>query len=198
MKTVKQLMLLMVLILLGSVAYSQVGIRVGVNLANQKFESQGITVEPSSILGLNAAVVYNIEVSELFSVQPELHFIQKGSQIEIPPLGDFKTTGNYLELAVAAKFNVVKFGESDKVYVAVTPSAGYLLSAKTKVGDESEDYEFTDDDNRIDFGIGLGAGVQFAGVFLDVRYNIGLANLTKVDDSSVKNNGILIGLGYMF
>lgn len=198
MKTIKQWVVLAILVLTSTAAFSQAGIRVGVNLANQKYGTDGISIEPSSIIGLNAAVVYNIEVSELFSVQPELHFIQKGSQLDLGVFGDSKTTLNYLELAVAAKFNVFKFGESNKVYAAVTPSAGYLISGKSKFGDETSNIEFTDDNNRMDFGIGIGAGVQFGGFFVDIRYNIGLANITNVDDESLKNNGFLIGVGYMF
>lgn len=198
MKTIKQWVVLAILVLTSTAAFSQAGIRVGVNLANQNYKVLDESLETNTIVGLNAALVYNIAVSDLFSVQPELHFIQKGSQLEIPILGDFKTTLNYLELAVAAKFNIVNFGEANKVYAAVTPSAGYLMSGTSKFGDESEPIEFDDDSNRMDFGIGLGAGVQFGGFFVDIRYNIGFANLSNLEDESVKNNGILIGLGYMF
>lgn len=199
MKALKVLFFVMAFGLTATVGYSQVGLRVGVNLANQKSEILGEKVETDGIIGLNAALVYNAQISSMFSIQPELHYIQKGSALnDVPILGDLKSVINYAELAVALKVKLVNIGENGGVYVAATPYAGYALSAKSYVGDESEKYEFSDDDNRMDYGVGIGAGVQFGGLFLDARYNLGLANLSKIEETSTKNVGILIAVGYMF
>ncbi len=195
MKALRVLFFVMAFGLTATVGYSQVGLRVGVNLANQKSELLGEKIETDGIIGLNAALVYNAQISDMFSIQPELHYIQKGFSIKDL---DSKFVINYAELAVALKVKLVNIGEKGGVYVAATPYAGYALNAKGYIGDESEKYEFDDDDNRIDYGVGLGAGVQFGGLFLDARYNLGLANLSKIEGTSNKNVGILVAVGYMF
>lgn len=196
------------LLLSATFAYSQIGVRAGVNIASQDHDPE-IFDTPSSIIGLNLGVVYELGVSDLLTIQPELHFIQKGSKYEY----DFGTSVeselklNYLELAIMARLDLLEFGDDAGLYVGVTPTLGYALSGTTKttesVGGMSteveEDVDFDDDGfERLDYGIGLGAGVNFGNIFIDVRYNLGLANITNVDDFTINNKGILVGVGYRF
>nr|MBS0037708.1 PorT family protein [Saprospiraceae bacterium] len=197
------------LLLSATFAYSQIGVRAGVNLASQEYDPD-ITQDQSSIIGLNLGVIYEMGISELLTIQPELHFIQKGAKDEFDELGgsyESEIRLNYLELGIMARLDLLDFGNDAGLYVGITPNLGYALSGKTKSSgsfggisfDDEEDIDFDDDGiERLDFGIGLGAGVNFGNFFIDARYNLGLADIVEDDDLTVNNKGILVGVGYKF
>jgi opacity protein-like surface antigen len=51
----------------------------------------------------------------------------------------------------------------------------------------------------LDYGLGIGAAYEFPmGLFVDARYNLGLANISDDDNYKVNNTGMMVGLGYRF
>lgn len=173
------------------------GFRVGANLSNQEFKSSSITVEPKSKFGLDLALVSDLPLGEVVSFGPELHWLQKGYDIEdIGGLGELSGTLNYLELPLLIKFN---FGEEAKFFVMGGPSVGYLLSYKIKDdGVEVEpDYDII---NRLELGAHLGAGVAVGPIVIDVRYMLGLSNLANDNPlfEEIKNTAYGAGISLMF
>lgn len=197
--------------------------RAGVTIASNSFDGAGIDgdYDTKSITGFTVGVGYNFSISPVFSIQPELNFIQKGSQQEVSfefiedgfnysINSKAKSTINYLEVPVLAR---AEFGsEKTKFFVQAGPSIAYGLggkskltftlddgedryteseSGKVKFGDQPEDYDGPDAyiDNRLDFGVQVGAGVTFLEkISLDLRYGLGLSDLD--DDSASKNRAI--------
>jgi hypothetical protein len=190
-------------------AQLSVGGRIGLNLATVNIEQDGLSIKPDSKAGLQIAGLLDIGVSENFSIQPELTFIQKGYKFEFDFLGtksEDKFIINYLEVPVHAKYGFG--GEKIKAFVMGGPSLGFALGGKLEScvdgTCESEDIEFSDDDgfNRFELGLSLGAGIGLnvgpGEVFLDVRYLLGLSRIMEDDsDGTTKNQGVAIGLGYM-
>ncbi len=153
-------------------------------------------------LGVDIGIVENF-----FSVQPELLFIQKGEKYSAGGV-ETKATLNYLEVPVLAK---VSFGgELIKAYVNAGPSLSMGLTGKNKVeGGEragETDIRFGDAsndgrrylDSRFDFGLqfggGIGIGIGPGAVLADVRYGLGLTDLTDANRS--KNRAFAFTLGY--
>jgi hypothetical protein len=65
-----------------------------------------------------------------------------------------------------------------------------------KVGADDEIDEGT---KSMDFGLGAGAAYELPmGLFFDVRYNLGLSNISEEDDFDIKNTGVQVGLGWRF
>jgi len=53
--------------------------------------------------------------------------------------------------------------------------------------------------NSLDYGVNFGVGYTMDfGLFIDARYNLGLANIVDSDDITNKNNVINISVGYYF
>ncbi len=156
-------------------------------------------------IGLNLGVGANMVLSDVFSVQPELQFIQKGyafkeSESSFGIKAEYKerVSINYLEIPLLFK---ASFGSDDlKFFLNAGPSIGFGLGGKGKVEfslsgqdmNESDDEEFkvrfgdidesneevTYFDNRIDVGIQLGGGILIANkVVIDIRYGLGMSNL---------------------
>lgn len=85
-------------------AQNSIGVRVGINLANQQYDADGLDLSFDSNLGFSIAIPFEIGLSDNFSVQPELAFIQKGvKQDGIIDEVEVKTILNYLEVPILAK-----------------------------------------------------------------------------------------------
>jgi len=52
--------------------------------------------------------------------------------------------------------------------------------------------------NRLDFGVGFGAGVQFGRIQVGASYNLGLANLSNEEKTTTRNNGLAFTVAYLF
>jgi len=189
-------------------AQTTFGVRAGVNIATVNFEADGLDVSPDSRVGLTIAGIANIGITETFSVQPEVHFIQKGYKITLEFLGETLEETlklNYLEIPIHAKY---KFGQENVGgFVMAGPAIGFALNGEAESCDGgdcvSEDLEFDDDDgfNRFEVGLSVGGGVTIgSNFFVDIRYVLGLTNLAEDDADGTKatNRGFQIGAGYMF
>ena len=208
----KKLTLAILSLVVATSAHAQLFIpKAGISLSKVELDvSQGM----KSKIGFTLGIAYNHEVNEIFSVQPELYFIQKGfrqdfhqSENGLSIDADGKFAINYLELPILAK---ASFGEGDvKFFLNGGPYLAFGLGGKFKtdytisfLGDsESEtvegkvkfgDSDDSDDetvyfDNRIEFGVQFGGGVMLnEKIMIDLRYGHGLTNMT---DESGSNDG---------
>ncbi|WP_162055987.1 porin family protein [Pontibacter pamirensis] len=186
-----------------------VGPRLGATFSTMNYsgeDAEDYNEAVKSVAGMQIGGVANIMINELFSIQPELLYVQKGLKMEEDG-ATYKQKLNYLEVPVLAK---VSFGaEQLQGFVTAGPSVGYWLSGKERMeydGEkESDDYEFGDEDNRTELGANFGVGVAYkvgaGAVNFDVRYGFGLSSLYETsegDDSKVKNRVLGVSLAYLF
>ena len=209
----KNLIIIILLFSFANEIHAQMGFRIGTNIATLNFAEEDEYLEIKSLIGLNIGALYEMQLSEKFSLQGELHFIQKGTRAEEIDYDEkFWIRFNYIDLAIMSKYYLANIGESTRLYLSATPYLGYAINGK--YGEEydgktySESINFKEDEiRRFDFGIGLGLGLNWNNWFLDIRYNIGLQDLDDYEedfddyydyDFSVYHRGILIGIGYQF
>jgi hypothetical protein len=175
------------------------GVRAGLNLTNQKLSSSGISISPDSKAGFQIGVVGDLSVSDALAIQPGIVFATLGCK-----LGDTKTSLNYIQVPINVQY---KFDlGSVQLFPQAGPYLGFAIGGKYKEDGESMDLkigndELEDDYKAFDFGLGIGAGIQFAKSFQAVvGYNFGLINIDPAggSDYKVKNNGLAITLTYLF
>jgi hypothetical protein len=211
MKNFMKIFYCMMILGFATSSFSQVtfGARVGANFANVDISSDGLNISPDGRVGLTIGGLVNIGITEAFSVQPEVHFIQKGYKFEFEFFGETSESTlktNYLEIPIHAKY---RFGGENNItgFVMAGPAIGYALSGKVEDCDggdcETTDLEFDEEDGlkRADIGVSFGGGVHIGQLFVDVRYVLGVSNIAETedgDDDTVKNKGFQIGVGYMF
>lgn len=206
----------------GLTAQSKIGLRAGINLANVSAlqEDFNPTLDPKSITGLNIAVFTELGISERFAIQPEINFLQKGTQVNGKDIEGNSEVGvkmrvNYLEVPVLAK---LKLGADKKLraYAMLGPSIGYALSGKGTVTIDgvkvTEKIEFDKDmddgvkDQRWDLSgvAGLGGMLSLGSgdLLLDFRYALDFTDFVKFKDAKPTghkksyNRGLGISLGY--
>ncbi len=138
-----------------------------------------------SLIGVNLGGFVEFKVSDKFSVQPELLYSMQGVKT------DMELKLNYINIPV-----MVKYAVADKFNLQVGPQIGFLMSANL------DGVDYKDNLKSIDFGVNFGAGYDFTKeTFLDLRYNLGLAQTQKSLDPGeavAKNAVIQLSLGYKF
>lgn len=151
-----------------------------------------------SATGYHAGLAYKFKLPVGFSIQPSLLYHAKASKSEE---GAFKADMNvgYLELPVSFQWgpDLLLF----RPFVDVSPFLGYGLnhSLDFKTGDaDGQDSAWVKDSwsliNRLEYGLGLGAGVEVWKFQLVCRYNWNFGSLLspegKLDAHSLVRKGI--------
>jgi hypothetical protein len=186
------------------------GAKAGFNMSNMTMKDNNGTYSNDFefLPGFQIGATAEFPVNDNFSVETGLSFFTKGYKYELSLLGEkYNTTVSmyYLDIPIVAKgyFNIKGFD----VYGILGPYLGYGLSGKVSSDSEEmgdEDISFgtsTDDDFKpLDYGLLIGAGMQFNNFEIGLSYSLGLANISiyEDDDLRVANNVISLTAGYKF
>lgn len=159
---------------------SEVGIKGGVNFSN--FYSDEVDDQDLRI-GFQGGLFFKAGITDFFAIQPEVLFTQKGATTKYDNFAtgeaEFTNKLNYLEIPVMGVINI-----TDNFNVHAGPYFAYLLSASVENEAENDDFNFAEDLNegdfeRVDYGVGIGAGFEFETLRFGARYNYGLTEIGK-------------------
>jgi hypothetical protein len=178
------------------------GIKGGANLAKHSFKEQGVNIDRESINGFTLGAVLEVGLGGNIFLQPEAVFVQKGSKLDLPNLGE-KINVNYLDIPILLK---VKLLNSNLLNINLLggPSFGLALNGEKTSGGKTVDINFGGENGlkRFDLGINAGGGIGInfgnVGVFGDVRYLFGVSNISETTDTEIKNQGLNVSVGLMF
>lgn len=146
--------------------------------------------------GFAAGLFVEKPFSDIVSGQFEVLYVQKGGKDELDD-ADFEDAeiedGNlalsYVDVPVMVKVNVPLEGNVSP-FLYGGGFAGYLLDAQAESGGESideEGFELKDLLKDINYGIVLGGGVSFGKISLDIRYDMGLANIFDSESDLIQD-----------
>lgn len=155
------------------------GLKGGVNFSNLYVEDVD---DENMLVGFNVGGFVEIPLNSLISIQPELGFTTKGSEVRYDNFfaeGSTKFRLSYIEAPVLLRFNITR-----NFNIHAGPYVGYLVDARIKSedadGTTTDEDELNEDDlERIDFGVAAGLGVEFGGFGIGARYNYGLTTVGK-------------------
>jgi opacity protein-like surface antigen len=189
---------------------------VGLNLANQTESNGSKSISGDSKIGLKLGVIGDYSLNDYFSLQAGLVFSQKGvKESESDTYSgqtyeyESKTTLNYLQIPINAAGRY-KINDDILVFGLAGPYLAFALSGKAKYTEssggqsrsESESIKFGSSDDKMngfDYGLTLGAGVEYKLFSLRLEYDLGLGNLYNGSgDESLKNRNFGISVGYSF
>lgn len=221
--TKKSIILLLVFMVATVSAEAQVraGLKAGFNLSNvsakdaKTGDKESYDMKP----GFQAGGILDWAVGESFSVQPGVRFATQGFIDKYEDNGSFvrNFTLYYIQIPVNAQYRL-PVGENAGVLFQAGPYFGIGLSGKQKatkngvkqslsdtykkinMGNESSD----DIRNGIDYGVGVGVGVEFFRFQVMAEYNFGLYEMTfekhtpKLYNIDMKNNGLSVTMAFLF
>lgn len=191
MKKLIQLSVLVTLLLQTSLLRAQetssrilprIGLKGGLNLSN--FFTQDID-DKNALIGFNAGMFIKMPVSKSFSVQPELYFTTKGSQVSYNNLfasGDARFRLSYLEMPVLLVWNI-----NSNFNIHGGPCIGYLLSGDVTNESSAPVFDFEknidiDNYNKMEASVAVGAAIDIRKISLGLRYNYGITAIGKEKD----------------
>lgn len=185
------------LISAASFAQTTFGAKLGMNMANMKDSGDGASTNGDAKLGLNLGVFAELQLSDKFSVQPELNYSQLGTKIS--EAGDsYKFKFNTLAVPVLAKYHIANFALIAGPQLSFVTSAKQTLSI-SGVGSETSDVKA--DYKGTDFSLVFGAEYGFADKFVaGARYQAGLSDINKVAEAGYKTtaSAFTLSIGYKF
>ncbi len=193
-------------------AQFNIGLRAGFNLSN--VYGSGNNFDNTKIKpGFQVGIVGEYFLGESVYIQPGISFATQGfittgtsntgqEQVNYTR----KTSLHYIQVPINIQYKW-DLGEVAWLFQG-GPYLGYGLGGKVtwKSGSNhgSNDVKFEEGydagveyyDSAIDFGIGIGTGIQFHNFQFGVGYHMGLTSLLKSYD--LKNNGLTLTATYMF
>ncbi|MBL7818089.1 MAG: PorT family protein [Saprospiraceae bacterium] len=196
------------------------GGKVGYNWNNVAAPAFNGTIDFKNMTNTNFGLVAQIGLTDNFSIQPELNYLQKGFRINegtdltlfnVPvPVGVNAVTAiKYVEMPLLAKYKFRSEGASG--YVFAGPSVGYALSGNLethaqviidfKVGTTPINLDAVDY-KRLEVGGVVGAGFEVpignAKLFGEARYTHGFNQVYTVPvvGAEVKNKGFGVSAGF--
>ncbi len=204
--------------------YSQsaVGVRAGLTSSNWVAKSSGLTNTSDRLTAITIGVPFELQITDLFAIQPELNFITRGainrldlSFFGIPVKTEQISKINYLEVPILGKLSF-RSGTA-KLELLFGPSLAYgldgsykfteTLNGQTQTDKQSLNFK-NDSISRTDFSLNFGLGISLPTgmnrVFIDFRYQLGLtniaapANVGTTNKLDVKDNTLQFCLGMFF
>ncbi len=148
------------------------GVKAGVNMTN--FTGDG---DSDGATSFYVGGLVDLPVSGNFHVQPEILYSMEGAD---------EASISYVRVPIMAKYYVM-----EGLSLQAGPEIAFKVATEDDLLDEAT--------KSIDFGIGAGLGYELPmGLMFDVRYNLGLSDISEVEGFEIKNTGIQLGLGYRF
>jgi len=174
------LFVLMVFAFTTAGAQTTYGIKAGGNIATLA-GAEGVTTK----IGFHVGGVIDFKMSEKFSLQPELLYSTQGAGSVAE--SSYKINFNYLNLPIIAKYYL-----AEGISLEAGPQVGVAVTLEDS---EGTDLELTHE--NFDYGLNLGGGYELpTGLFVQVRYYLGLMNISLADD--YKNSVMQFSVGYKF
>ena len=166
-----------------------IGIKGGANFYNINNDNN---VTYDSKIGFNLGLIGHIHVAKHFALQPEIQYSAQGAKFDINNINTKYNLG-YINVPV-----LLQYMWDNGFRLQAGPQAGILVSAKSKINDNTVDIK--NNFKPLDLGLSFGASYihPSTGVGIDARYNLGLSNINESSDVKSTNRGLQVSLFYIF
>lgn len=189
------------------------GIKAGANMSNFTTNMSEIADQIKASPNYQFGILFQIPVIKNFiKIQPEVLYSVKGSELTDPNFVDLYNEASNITIKtqnIEVPVNIqlgLNLG-SARAYVQAGPYFSYLTGGdvsldRTSFEKFAEDFSF----NKVDYGVGFGAGAELFGFQLALRYDLGfnpigapISDIVEgIDFNNLKNKSFNISLAYLF
>lgn len=178
--------------LMASVAFAQhanIGIKGGLNAYTIKNDNND-NINP--FIGFHFGLIGHIHINDQFALQPEVVYSMQGSTYNEDG-NEVDLNLNYVNIPLLFQY---MFDNGFRFQAG--PQLGILANAKMRIGNTTFNRE--DSYEPIDLGISFGLSYinPDSNFGTDIRYNHGLSDISKSNNSEVFNRGFQAGVFYLF
>lgn len=165
------------------------GVKAGYNLSDIYLSGTNVTSEVKSKSGFNAGVFSTIQLSKLFTIQPEVYYSEQGAQRKD---SSANLNYNYLNVPVLIKYQLYS-----GIFIETGPQIGFLLNSSYKSTTFSEDLNFISKSTAFSWAFGAGYKLSSINLGFDIRYNLGISNIQTYSWTTT-NSVFQLDLFYLF
>lgn len=209
--SMKKLILLSIVLCVVSTISAQIrfGIRAGANLSNLYTSDSNTGLNSDQYkgkFGYHLGGMMEYSLSDMFSIQPELMYLNHGANLKKENsflMKDGHITLNTLQLPLnlKAQFNMGK--SSSKVFVYGGPYIGYNIYGKVAGKIEGKDVDnklYTKGSNmkRFDYGVGIGIGIEVNKFIISLGNQYGINDLSGPENGKMRVGNLSLSTGYFF
>ena len=164
-------------------------------MSSSNLSSGDASFESGDKGGFAAGGFVNVAITGVFSVEPQLLFIQKGAKLTA--LGEEVTLKlDYLEVPLLGVVTSPRWGPV-RAFVYGGPAFGFNVSATAApVGGEDEE-DVADDVKGNDVAVTFGGGIIVDGLTLEARYTMGVSSIAE-DERDIRTRAFLFIAGFRF
>ena len=185
---------LLLSVLVTTPAFAQIlAAEAGMTFSTQRY----VGVDTSPRPGFTGGILTALSRTAPITLQTEVLFTQKGSKASTG-VGDVDLDIRYLEIPVAARFNVYRT-PNKSLHVFAGPSFAWRLDANFELNGDRHDVDTAAE--KYDFGVVVGAGFDVGQWLVSGRYTEGLRNvntLTADSPNAVRNRSFAAMFGVRF
>ena len=165
------------------------GIKGGMNASSLNYEGNS---DMQTKIGFNAGVLAHIHTgNEFWAFQPEAYYSSEGAKSKSN--SNVKTDLGYLNVPV-----LVQYMFNNGFRLEAGPQVGFLMSAKSKVNDNSTDIKNSMQSAVFSIPAGIGY-LTSTGLGFDARYNFGISNINKsTGRAKTRSNVFQFDIFYQF
>ena len=145
---------------------------------------------PTTKSGFAAGGFVSIGINDLFSIQPEVLFVQKGAKAEVT------LKLNYVEVPILAVFTIQTSGNVTP-FVYAGPSFG--MNTLAQVEFEGEEEDVGNEVKGSDVSLVFGGGVKVGGFTVEARYAAGVSAINEGQaDENIRTRAFMVLAGFSF
>lgn len=161
-------------------SFFKVGVKGGINFTSMsRFELGYISETVNKYTGFNAGVAFSFDLPvQGMTIQPELNYVSKGAIYRGPENIWLRTDFIELPVNLQVGLDLILF----RPYLMVSPYIGYAVLKRPEAMEWA-------DLNRFQYGVGIGGGVDFWRLQLQVKYNWNIGQLARNVPDSDSNHG---------
>lgn len=201
-------LLLTLLVLTSGIAFSQVGMQVGLNTTSYRLVRSGSHDSRGMNFTYNAGLVFRLPGKKI-CLQPSLLYSMKGAinNNSTDSVLKYINKLGYLELSVPVLVKVPFAGKKNTFDFGFGPYAGRLITAFSKAqllygGSKKTDFKTgsatTDDFKNMDYGLAIYVGTRFNHFNINFTYDLGLYDVDPNTNRSIKNRCFSLNMGVFF
>ncbi|MPR37028.1 porin family protein [Salmonirosea aquatica] len=173
-----------------------IGPIVGVSVANLR----GDIANNDWKAGLTIGGFYNYSSRTGLGFSGQVLYTQLGAQV-LDKTNDIRL--NYLQVPLLLTYFLGEYGNPIRPKLFIGPHVNFLLNAKDRNGNDLYGESNNRNYNPVDVGLTAGVGLNYRiknKVWLntDIRYGLGLVDITKSNSTSIMNHNIGVNLGISF
>ena len=163
------------------------GLEVGVDFGNATSVNQ---ISSWSRTGYALGVSVDTGLTDIFSLQPELLFVQDGNEVTDTSGVRIRTSFQSLQIPVMLKARLGQWKFAPYLFAGPVANVRLGSSVETVNAGTSSNVKL----KNWDFGLAGGVGLDFDIFFANLRYNLGLTNLAN-SGADFRSRGILFMAG---